>query len=250
MLLRHADGVADRLAAAEQDLAALAGLVTGSVRVTAFPTAGAVLLPPTLLDLRRRAPGLLVRFDEREPPEAEAAVRDGEADVAVVFRHDGERDPVPGDLLRDSLVRDEVLLVLPADAPTPADLAALSGSPWIAGCARCSAHLVRSARQAGFTPDVRFTTDDHVVVQRLVAAGFGAALLPGWALRASPQEGLRTIALLGLASRAVELLVRPDAARVPAVAALVGALRTAAGELETAEPTVVRWSGAAPGALS
>ncbi len=222
VLLRHADAVADRLEAAEQDLAALAGLQTGRVRIAAFPTASAVLLPRVLAALLQRAPHLDVRLTELEPPEAEAAVRDGAADLAVVFRHALDTAPVEGDLLREPLTRHPVLAVVPAArTASPQALGDLAGERWIAGCERCRAHLLRCASAAGFTPDVRFATDDHVVVQRLVAAGLGVALLPDWALRASSQEGVRAVPVLGVDDRIVEVLVRPDARRIPAVAAVL-----------------------------
>ena len=229
VVLRHADAVADRLEAAEHDLAALAGLRTGRVRVAAFPTAAAVLLPPVLAALLRQAPRLDVHLDECEPPEAEAAVRDGSADVAVVFRHVLDTAPGEGDLLREPLTRHGVLAAVPADRPAGPDrLADLAGERWIAGCARCRAHLLRCASAAGFTPDVRFATDDHVVAQRLVASGLGVALLPAWAFAASVQEGVRAVPVRGVDDRVVEVLVRPDARRVPGVAAVLAGLRTAA----------------------
>ena len=95
MLLRHADAVAERLALAEQDLAALSGLTAGQVRVAAFPTAAAVLLPPVLADLLGRAPGLDVRFVELEPPEAEAAVRSGDAAGTVITSGNSANRPTP-----------------------------------------------------------------------------------------------------------------------------------------------------------
>ena len=233
VLLQHADAVADRLDAAEQDLAALAGLQTGRVRVAAFPTAAAVLLPPVLAALLQRAPRLDVRLTELEPPEAEAAVRDGSADLAVVFRHALDSTPVEGDLLREPLTRHPVLAAVPsARSAAPRDLADLAGERWIAGCERCRAHLLRCASTAGFTPDVRFATDDHVVVQRLVAAGLGVALLPAWAFSASAQDGVDAVAVSGVDDRIVEVLVRPDARRVPSVAAVLSDLRArAAGAL-------------------
>lgn len=228
LLLGHADAVADRLIAAEQELAALSGLATGGARVAAFPTAAAVLLPEALAVLRAQTPGLQVRFDELEPPEAEAAVRAGEADVAVVFRHERDAEPVPGDLLRLPLTRHDVLVVSPAGTREPRSLADLADEPWIAGCARCRRHLLRGARDAGFVPDVRHATDDHVVVQRLVARGLGVALLPAWALSVTTAEGVRATAVPEVDGRVVELLLRPDARRVPAVSALVTALQDAA----------------------
>ena len=228
VILRHADAIADRLTAAEQDLAALAGLQTGRVRIAAFPTAAAVLLPPVLAGLLRRAPGLDVRLSELEPPEAESAVRDGTADVAVVFRHARDTVLVEGDLLREPLNRHPVLAVVPANHVNgPHDLADLAEQRWIAGCERCRAHLLRCASTAGFQPDVRFATDDHVVVQRLVAAGLGVALLPTWALAASHQSGVRAIAIGGVDDRIVDVLVRPDSRAVPAVAVVLQDLRNA-----------------------
>lgn len=228
VLLGHAEAVADRLAAAEQEVAALAGLGAGVVRLAAFPTAAAVLLPPALVALRERAPALQVRFTELEPPEAEAAVRAGDSDLAVVFRHERDDDPVPGDLLRVPLSRHPVHAVVREGVVLPDRLADLAAEPWIAGCVRCRAHLLRCARTCGFTPDVRYATDDHVVVQRLVAAGLGVALLPAWALAVSTQPGVVTVDLPDVDGRVVEVLVRPDARRVPAVHAALQALSAAA----------------------
>ncbi len=227
VLLRHAEVVAGALAAAEQEVSALTGLLTGSVRIAAFPTAAAVLLPPVLADLLARAPGLDLGFTELEPPEAEAAVRAGDADLAVVFRHVLDTAPVEGDLLREPLGRHPVLAVVAPGREVHA-LAELAGDPWIAGCPRCRTHLLRCAATSGFVPDVRFASDDHVVVQRLVARGLGVALLPAWALEATTQPGVVALPVSGVDDRVVEVLVRPDARRIPTVAAVLAGLRDAA----------------------
>ena len=224
VLLRHADAVSDRLRSAQQEISALTGLTAGQVRMVAFPTAAAVLLPPVLAALRERAPRLDVRFSELEPPEAEAAVRAGEADLAVVFRHALDATAVEGDVLREPLTRDRVLAVVP-EGRVPHDLADLAAERWIAGCPRCAGHLMRCAAARGFTPDVRFATDDYVVVQRLVARGLGVALLPSWALQASAQPGAVGHPVAGVDDRHVDALVRPDARRVPGVAAVLSGLR-------------------------
>jgi len=132
---------------------------------------------------------------------------------------------VEGDLLREPLTRHPVLAVVPDGHRIPVRLADLAGERWIAGCVRCRSHLLRCASAAGFVPDVRFATDDHVVAQRLVAAGLGVALLPAWALAASTQEGVRAVRVDGVDERVVEILVRPDARRVPAVHAVLTDLR-------------------------
>jgi DNA-binding transcriptional LysR family regulator len=109
----------------------------------------------------------------------------------------------------------------------PADLARLAGQRWIAGCDRCRDHLLQQCALAGFTPRIAFTTDDFVAVQALVTAGLGVALLPGLALRAARNPGVRTARLRG--TRRSVIAVRygepPDP---PATALLLEALRLAA----------------------
>jgi DNA-binding transcriptional LysR family regulator len=72
---------------------------------------------------------------------------------------------------------------------------------------------------------VRFATDDYVVAQRLVAAELGVALLPEWAMAASTQPGVLAVPVSGVDDRIVEVLIRPDARRIPAVDAVLAELR-------------------------
>ena len=52
-LAAHADAVLSRLAAAQEEVAAIAGLRAGRVRIAAYPTAAATLVPAALALLRR-----------------------------------------------------------------------------------------------------------------------------------------------------------------------------------------------------
>ena len=98
---------------------------------------------------------------------------------------------------------------------------------WITGCERCRTHLVRACAEAGFAPDIRFTTDDYVAVQALVAAGLGVTTLPGLALAAQRHPGLRAIRLPGK-ERVVTAAVHGEAPDPPATAALLSHLTAAA----------------------
>ena len=110
----------------------------------------------------------------------------------------------------------------------PADLARLSDQRWIAGCDRCREHLLRQCAQAGFSPRISFTTDDFVAAQALVTAGLGVTLLPGLALRAARNPGVRTARLRGT-SRSVVAVRYGEAPDPPATALLLDALRAAVG---------------------
>ena len=70
ILARHATTVLASLAAAEEEVAAVAGLRAGRVRLVAFPSSSATLVPRALRLLRDRHPAVVVSFSEAEPPES------------------------------------------------------------------------------------------------------------------------------------------------------------------------------------
>jgi DNA-binding transcriptional LysR family regulator len=225
-LLNHADALAARMVAAEAELEALATLQAGSLRLVAFPSAAAVLVPPVLAELTARAPDLDVRLTEAEPPEARAQIRSGDADLALVFDH---LPSSPDDLLTIDLFDDPLKVVLPpthrlARRGRPVALSDLAGERWIAGCPRCEAHLMYATAAAGFTPDVRHRTDDYVVVQRLVAEGLAVTLLPQLALTAAPDPAVTALSVRSRPKRRVSLLLRAEMRSNPAVSAAVEAL--------------------------
>src|SRR3954470_18700708 len=57
-LTEHADAVLARLGAAEEEVAAIAGLRAGRVRIAAFPSGSATLMAGALTRLRAAHPGL------------------------------------------------------------------------------------------------------------------------------------------------------------------------------------------------
>jgi DNA-binding transcriptional LysR family regulator len=259
LLADRAAEVLGRLDAAENELAAHAGLRAGRVRLAAFPSALGTIVPAAAAMLRAGHPGMDLRLTEAEPPEALRMLRAGYVDVALMFRHvQGPADgpgaaaapagtPVPGgpeeEGTRGRLILDEpVHLVTRRKAsggPTGCDLARYAQCRWIAGCDRCRIHLMTQCSLAGFTPKIAFTTDDYVAVQALVAAGLGVATLPDLALRAARHPGIRTAELPG-ARRHVFALQYGEPPDSPAVTRLLDALSAAALEesCEAARPSL------------
>ncbi|MER8188444.1 LysR family transcriptional regulator [Kitasatospora sp. NPDC094015] len=229
-LLRHADAIATRLHAAEDDMAALADLAAGTVRLAAFPSACATLVPTAMTNLARHRPGLEIRMTQCEPPAATTLVTSGEADLAVLFSHDSRLPDHGPDLQLIPLTDDPVRLVVPTGHPAAtaaAPLTCLASTPWIAGCPSCATHLAHTCEAAGFSPDVQHSTDDYVVVQNLVARGLGVALLPQLALDAYHHPDVRALPL-ATTERALYLLCHREALQIPAVAETVRALQQAA----------------------
>ncbi|MGW2543194.1 LysR substrate-binding domain-containing protein [Kitasatospora sp. NPDC001574] len=258
VLLKHATGILAGLSAAEEEVAAIAGLRAGRVRLVSFPTASSTLVPPAVARLRDSHPGVRVSLVDAEPPESLAMLRGGECEVALAFRYpqaSGAAGPAPAhgtprearaeanleaqqlsagtdwsDLVVTPLLDDPLVGLLPAGHRLagrggPVELAELASEQWIAGCPQCRGHLVELCAGAGFEPRIDFATDDYPAVVGLVAAGLGVAVLPGLALQSVRPDGVVTVAVHAAtgapAVRQVVALTLPDLAEVPAVALML-----------------------------
>ncbi|WP_043470729.1 LysR family transcriptional regulator [Kitasatospora sp. MBT66] len=266
VLLKHATGILAGLSAAEEEVAAIAGLRAGRVRLVSFPTASSTLVPPAVARLRGTHPGVRVSLVEAEPPESLAMLRGGECEVALAFRYPqtpgSAAAPAPAhgtprearaeanleaqqlsagadwsDLVATPLLDDPLVGLLPAGHRLagrggPVELAELAEEQWIAGCPQCRGHLVELCTGAGFEPRIDFATDDYPAVVGLVAAGLGVAVLPGLALESVRPDGVATVAVHAAsgapAVRQVVALTLPDLAEVPAVALMLERLSGAA----------------------
>ncbi|SFW86287.1 DNA-binding transcriptional regulator, LysR family [Amycolatopsis australiensis] len=130
-------------------------------------------------------PGLRTTVTLGHSPELIDRLRAGELDVALVHTPPPAADP---NLVRTLVLQDPVALVIPAGhpaahAPRPA---ALDGQAWITD-QRAPAGIERfraAARDAGFTPDIRYQAADLAVRVNLAAAGLGIAMLPARAVPA------------------------------------------------------------------
>jgi DNA-binding transcriptional LysR family regulator len=259
LLADRAAEVLGRLDAAENELAAHAGLRAGRVRLAAFPSALGTIVPAAAAMLRAEHPGMDLRLTEAEPPEALRMLRAGYVDVALVFRYvqtaAGEADGSGGpeeEGTRGRLVLDEPVHLITrrrADGGVGpgggSDLGRYANCRWIAGCDRCRINLMTQCSLAGFTPKISFTTDDYVAVQALVAAGLGVATLPDMALRAARHPGIRAAELPG-ARRHVYALQYGEPPDAPATIRLIDALTAVAGGADG--PGGAREAGEARGA--
>jgi DNA-binding transcriptional LysR family regulator len=184
VLVRHADAVLARLSSAEDELAALAGLRGGRLRLSAFQSAGATLVPQAMAAFHRRYPDVELALTQAEPDPATEMLRAGELDIALVYDFDG----IPGGIVEqlDSvyLLDDRYDLLLAADHPLAkrarVRLSDLADERWVNSCppSGCRRAVVYACEQAGFQPNVDFELDDILAMQALVAAGMGVTLLP------------------------------------------------------------------------
>nr|WP_194719788.1 LysR substrate-binding domain-containing protein [Cellulosimicrobium arenosum] len=227
LLAGRAEEILGRVGAAREEVEALVGLAAGRVRLAAFPSALATLVPDVVARLAAEHPGLGVGLVEAEPPEALAALRRGAVEVALVFEHDRSPADLEG-LVAVPVLEEPLHLVTSRTQDASLDLTLLSDAEWIAGCDRCRADLVGRCERAGFTPRIAFETDDYVAVQSLVAAGAGVSLLPALALRAHRDPRVRARVLPGAGRRVLAVTYgdRPP----PAARAVLAGLTTPAAD--------------------
>lgn len=223
-LARRGEEILALLTRAEAELTASTSLQAGQVRLAAFPSAAATLVPAAITLLHERHPGLALDLTESEPPEATALLRAGTVDLALTFTYPDQ--PEPDGLTSVVVHEDPLYLVAPRSldpGDEPLDLARFSDTRWVTGCERCRSELLALCSAAGFAPDIAFASDDYVAVQSLVASGIGVTVLPGLALRAHSNPDVVRRPVPG-AARRIQVTTYgapPHPASVDAVAAVL-----------------------------
>ncbi|WP_414930984.1 LysR family transcriptional regulator [Streptomyces sp. Je 1-369] len=245
-LLPHAEEVMSRLRVMARELTALRDAAGGLLRVGAFATADAGLVPRAIAGFRTRHPGVTLTREEGLTPALLARLVEGELDVAVVSTTGGALAGPGGDVgngARGSIEKaayelhhllDEKLYVaLPAGHALAGEpelpLHTLAGEDWISGSPRVEGSLLDPALHLGFRPRVAHVVAEWTAKQGYVAAGLGVALVPALAA-----EGVRPdIALVpvrdeDVPARAVYAATARGRVPAPAVGPFLGALRGAA----------------------
>src|ERR671922_2769998 len=82
-LVVHADAFLARLADAEAELEAIAGLRGGRLRLASFPSAGATIMPEAIARFRERHPAVELTLEPAEPEPSIAKLRTGSVDLVL-----------------------------------------------------------------------------------------------------------------------------------------------------------------------
>src|SRR4051812_8578544 len=231
LLLAHADAVAERLELAAVQLAELAQAARTRLRIGAFPTALAELVPAAVARVRDAASGAEVLVDEATTDELAERVRRGGLHLAVSFQDAAQPRPTHEGLDRRDLMREDFLVALAPDHPLagrPAvRIAELADENWTAPST--DGLIVRTCRQAGFEPRLVSITRDQLAIRALVRRGLAVTLAPGLLAEAFVGVALRPIA--GAAPHRDVYVLQPEGGRHPLAAAAVAALAETAEQL-------------------
>jgi DNA-binding transcriptional LysR family regulator len=241
VLLRHAAAALDELDAAARELDGRAA-EGGRVRLGAFTSAGAVLVPRALAALRRSHPGIDVTTREGTTPVLVRALRAGTLDLVVVasappFRAPDAETPA---LTLETLSERILLVAVPAASRLARDsvrLEDLRGQSWIASPSTGDETLLGVWPGLDGRPQIGHTARDWLTKLQLVAAGCGLTTVPP-ALASVVPNGVRLVRV----EDGPRELRRIVLARLPGrptrpVAELRRVLRAAAAEVAAGLPS-------------
>jgi len=188
-LLAHAEAVLDRLAAARREVHAVRDAVTGRLRVGAFATADAAVVPRAMARFRAEHPAVEVSLVEGLTTRLLAALLSGDADVVLV--NTSADRPFTDERFRLHHLADEpVLLAVRSDHPLAraslVRLADLPGEAWVAGSSRPDETLLGASARLGFAPRIDFVVREWTAKFGFVAAGLGVTLVPALAAGVVP----------------------------------------------------------------
>jgi DNA-binding transcriptional LysR family regulator len=224
LLVTHTEVLLEEMERAEAALARSLNQTAGTLRVAAFQTAVLALVPHALSQLTRQHPALRVEVTELDPELALPALVAGEFDLVLGEEYPGFPLSRPRETERLDLLTDELRLITPASW-SKRSLPSLASHPFVMEPAGTTARQWATAacRQAGYEPDVRYTTTDLQIHLRLVESGLAAALLPDLS-GAGDRHHVTAHRLHGRPSRQIFTTVRRGAAGHPNIQALTTAL--------------------------
>jgi DNA-binding transcriptional LysR family regulator len=187
-LLPHAEALLARLEAARHDLQALDRLDGGRLRVGAFPTANAALIPHAMAAFAAEHPNVSLSLIEGTTRRQLATLEAGDVDLAVISAFpDHELDGERFELLH--LLDDVMLVALPPShrlaSRDSLRLAELAGESWIAANAADNDRTLSPLRlQPESETRIDFVVSEWTAKLGLVAAGLGITLVPALAAAA------------------------------------------------------------------
>ncbi|MBR0663131.1 LysR family transcriptional regulator [Roseomonas hellenica] len=243
-LVRHAERLMAVMEEAEADLATGRREIAGRVRVAAFPSAAAALMPRAVLALRQRHPLLVLELRDDGARVGLPELRGWQLDMVLVDRIGRLQEPLDPQIELLPLFSDALHAMLPRDHPLERRpfiaLADLADESWSLNDGSSVFHraLLDACREAGFTPRIVSACRSIEVTMAMVGAGCSISIQPGlWARRYQGAIGVRP--LRPLIERHVSVAIRHGSLAQPAIAAAVSALQDAAAALgggASAEP--------------
>jgi DNA-binding transcriptional LysR family regulator len=190
VLLGHARELLEKADAAALEMRELRGLTKGEVRIGIPSMLGSYFFPPILMGFKHRYPALRLSVFEQGTRRLQQMIHAGELDLGVVANRP------PEDLDTRHLLREEMVVCLPADHP-------MAGQKSISMQAFFSQELVvfkpgyflrefidRASKEQRCAPKIAFETNLIPLTKAIVRQGFGITTFLRMVLDQDTGQGL------------------------------------------------------------
>jgi DNA-binding transcriptional LysR family regulator len=227
LLLAHAEFLAERLQLAQTQLAETLARMSAGLRLGAFPSALATLVPRAVQRARSSGREFELSVTEGGTDDLVARVRTGELHVALCFQSAEDEPREDIGTRRYDLFEEPMVAVLPPShrlaSRSRIRLSDLSRETWLA--ATRDGLIYRACIKAGFEPRIVYLTADPLGSRGLVAAGLAVTLTSK--LLAPDLHGVATPGLDRPPQRTVYAVV-PSAGTHPIVDSFLAVIRSEA----------------------
>lgn len=179
LLLHHVGTILDRFQSAKADLTAFSEGAKGTLRIGAYESVSARILPAILGVFAAKWPKVEINLRDSSDSDLLHLVEAGELDLAFVM----DTEILSEGFKTTELLQDPYVLLVPTGSPLadkqPVSFADLVGCRFVAHqTMACQQFLESSLRRIGFEPRIVLRSSDNATVQGLVAAGLGVAIVP------------------------------------------------------------------------
>jgi DNA-binding transcriptional LysR family regulator len=229
-LVQRADRIFAEIESARADIAELKQIIAGDLRVAAFPSVAAAVIPRTIRALMQEHPQLSVQFDEMEPEQALAALRSWQTDVALIDDLNVPPGALDANVETMPLMEDVFNVMVSLDHPLAdspwATLEDLRDEAWVIDTASSNytRMLTQACQTSGFTPRIMARCNGFEVTVALIREGCAIAILPG--LRASHDlEDVWVCRLKPEIRRKISIAFRKGEKRSPALQAFLAKVK-------------------------
>jgi DNA-binding transcriptional LysR family regulator len=230
IVLQHAEAINSHLSAAQADVERLTSSAADNLKLGVYQSVSAHLFPHILTEFVSASSVEVVLTETVGDVELFGLLERGELELAFVVL-----PATPGPFEWTDLLRDQYVLVVRNDSPlasvdrllTVEDVATL---PLICfrDC-RSTEYALASLRSTGAEPRVMFRSDDNEIVQGMVAAGLGAALIPSLAV--SPHDDLVVLDLDGFPPRVTSVAWHRERSLSPGASLFIDVARRVSGSM-------------------
>ena len=237
-LVKNSEEIFAAIERAEAQLIDTSKGLSGSVKISAFPTSQRSVVVPAVVSLQKNHPNLHLHIQDLEPEHSLPMLGAGDLDIVVYY----EWNVLPTIPARGTqtypLVTENVYLGMPAThalakVRRSIKIIELVDENWIVGRESTSMLQFVSAAtaQAGFSPHASFQSMDFDVILAAVEAGLGIALVPPLAFMETTSNKkkvvYKSLAELSL-TRTTKVAVRKGSEFNPLIKEVLSTLQTQA----------------------